>query len=96
MRWLGHVMLPGLLNTEYGFFLRQTGSGTLMIQDGHRRGVAFWLLDTSDLRARIDQVNAALKARGVVACRRRRAPVTLLRPCRVRPLSAGRAGLSAC
>ncbi len=63
LRWLGRIMLPGVLDAEHYFLLRSTGSGTLMTQGERLRGVALWFFDAGGLRPRFDEMNAALKAR---------------------------------
>ena len=63
LRWLGQVILPGVLDAEHYVLLQPAGSGTLMRQGEHLRGVALWFFDTSGLRSQFDEMNAALKAR---------------------------------
>ncbi len=63
LRWLGQIMLPGVLDAEHFFLLQPAGSGTLVSQGEHLRGVALWFFDTSGLRSRFDEMNVALKIR---------------------------------
>ena len=61
LRWFGRIMLPGVLDAEHFFLLQPAGSGTLVSQGEHLRGVALWFFDTRSLRSQFDEMNAALK-----------------------------------
>ena len=63
LRWLGRVMVPGLLDAEHYFLLQPAGSGTLVTQGEHLHGVALWFFDPDALRSSFDAMNAALKRR---------------------------------
>ena len=63
LRWLGRIIMPGVLDAEHFFLLQPAGSGTLMRQGEHLRGFALWFFDTGGLRSQFDEMNAALKAR---------------------------------
>ena len=63
LRWRGLLCVPGLLDAEHYFLLQRAEHGTLMTQGEHLRGVALWFFDAGALRARFDEMKAALKRR---------------------------------
>ena len=63
LRWLGRVMVPGLLDAEHYVLLQPSGTGTLLTQGEHLRGPALWFFDAGGLQRGFAEMNAALQGR---------------------------------
>ncbi len=64
LRWIGRVLVPGLLDGEHSFHLEATERGTRFTQRERFRGVLVPVAGSSiDVRTGFDAMNAALRDR---------------------------------
>jgi hypothetical protein len=66
LRWLGHLIVPGLFDGEHQFVLTPTAGGTLLQHSEHFRGLLVPLLRSrleTGVRDDFGAINAALRVR---------------------------------
>lgn len=68
LRWLGHLLIPGLFDGEHYFLLEATANGgTKFSNNENFRGIVLLAFDMTDFVPSFDAMNRALKAEAEAA-----------------------------
>lgn len=63
LRWLGHLLVPGLFDGEHYFIIAPSETGTHFTHGENFRGLLLLAFDMTDFVPSFEALNAALKAR---------------------------------
>jgi hypothetical protein len=62
-RWIGRLIIPGIMDGEHYFVLEATADGTRLIHGEKFRGILDYFIDMSVMNQSFNAMNEALKAR---------------------------------